>query len=82
MNGEYVEDYNMKYEGVTPKADPLHERRVPKELKGGKHSYRLEDLAYARSGDKGNSCNIGEAIFYFIFVLHIHIQFYIFSLSK
>lgn len=25
----------------------------------GKHTYRLEDLAYTRSGDKGNTCNIG-----------------------
>ena len=23
-------------------------------------TYRLEELAYLRSGDKGNSCNIGE----------------------
>ena len=26
---------------------------------GGDKSYKLEELAYARSGDKGNSCNIG-----------------------
>lgn len=25
----------------------------------GGHTYRLEELAYTRSGDKGNSCNIG-----------------------
>ena len=76
MNGEYVEDYNMKYEGVTPKADPLHERRVPKELKGGKHSYRLEDLAYARSGDKGNSCNIGESFLFCLFILSFTFSVY------
>jgi hypothetical protein len=28
-------------------------------LKTGSCSYTLEDLAYARSGDKGDSCNIG-----------------------
>ena len=28
-------------------------------LKTGTHSYTLEDLAWARSGDKGDSCNIG-----------------------
>ncbi|GAB6019444.1 hypothetical protein CHUAL_001024 [Chamberlinius hualienensis] len=28
-------------------------------LEKGTSSYRLVDLAYARSGDKGNSCNIG-----------------------
>jgi len=28
-------------------------------LASGSNTYRLEDLAYTRSGDKGNSCNIG-----------------------
>jgi hypothetical protein len=28
-------------------------------VKSGSHSFTLEDLAYARSGDKGDSCNIG-----------------------
>lgn len=31
-------------------------------LKAGDMSYRLEELAFLRSGDKGNSCNIGEQI--------------------
>ncbi len=29
------------------------------DLPTGSHTYTLGDLAYARSGDKGNSCNIG-----------------------
>ena len=29
------------------------------ELKTGSMTYRLEDLAYGRSGDKGDACNIG-----------------------
>lgn len=29
-------------------------------LVSGDRSYRLEELAFLRSGDKGNSCNIGE----------------------
>uniref|UniRef100_A0A0P4W754 Uncharacterized protein n=1 Tax=Scylla olivacea TaxID=85551 RepID=A0A0P4W754_SCYOL len=29
------------------------------DLKTGPHSYRLEELAFTRSGDKGNSCNVG-----------------------
>ena len=29
-------------------------------IETGSFSFRLEDLAYARSGDKGNNCNIGE----------------------
>lgn len=30
------------------------------DLPCGPHTYRLEDLAYTRSGDKGDSANIGE----------------------
>ena len=30
--------------------------------KTGDRSYRLEELAFLRSGDKGNSCNIGEPV--------------------
>lgn len=30
------------------------------DLPSGPHSYRLEELAYTRSGDKGDSANIGE----------------------
>lgn len=30
------------------------------ELPSGPHSYRLEELAFTRSGDKGDSANIGE----------------------
>lgn len=30
------------------------------DLPSGTHTYRLEELAYARSGDKGDSANIGE----------------------
>ena len=29
-------------------------------VKNGNYSFRLEELAYTRSGDKGNNCNIGE----------------------
>lgn len=31
------------------------------DLPSGPHNYRLEDLAYTRSGDKGDSANIGES---------------------
>lgn len=33
------------------------------DLPSGPHTYRLEDLAYTRSGDKGNSANIGICFF-------------------
>ena len=29
-------------------------------VRSGHHSYRLEQLAYLRSGDKGNTANIGK----------------------
>ena len=31
-----------------------------KPLLTGSHTHRLEDLAYTRSGDKGNNSNIGR----------------------
>ena len=31
-------------------------------LRSGQHSYRLEQLAYLRSGDKGNTANIGTML--------------------
>jgi len=37
------------------------------DLPSGPHTYRLEDLAYTRSGDKGNSANIGIFLFFFFF---------------
>lgn len=41
-------------------APPTSEDDAPDaELPSGPHSYRLEDLAFTRSGDKGDSANIG-----------------------
>ncbi|MED6239274.1 hypothetical protein ATANTOWER_004279, partial [Ataeniobius toweri] len=41
-------------------APPTCDQDVPDaDLPSGPHTYRLEDLAYARSGDKGDSANIG-----------------------
>ncbi|XP_046362784.2 uncharacterized protein LOC124139613 isoform X1 [Haliotis rufescens] len=64
MNGEHVEGYVVPT-GPTAeylkRAYPPHsadEQEMPK-LPQGEFSYRLEDLAYTRSGDKGNSANIG-----------------------
>ncbi|KAG9347143.1 hypothetical protein JZ751_006070 [Albula glossodonta] len=47
VNGEFAETY--KGEDLF-----LHD-----DLPIGPHSYRLEELAYTRSGDKGDSANIG-----------------------
>ncbi|XP_044156128.1 uncharacterized protein LOC122942539 [Bufo gargarizans] len=46
-----VDEYISEVEPVTPE--------VPKDLPSGPYTYRLEDLAYTRSGDKGNIANIG-----------------------
>ena len=65
MNGEHAEDF--KPASVQPSdpasvntkdaADPAatDAATIP-----GDHSYTLHDLAYTRSGDKGNSFNIGK----------------------
>lgn len=34
-------------------------RKDEVKIEKGSHSFRLEELAFARSGDKGNDCNIG-----------------------
>ncbi|XP_069600203.1 uncharacterized protein [Ranitomeya imitator] len=46
-----VDEYISAVEPVTPE--------VPRDLPSGPYSYRLEELAYTRSGDKGNIANIG-----------------------
>ncbi len=43
----------------TPSPTPINE---PEDLKTGDMTYRLEELAFLRSGDKGNSANIGDVI--------------------
>lgn len=42
---------------ATPTATPTDSSGT---IAVGDRSYRLEELAFLRSGDKGNSCNIGE----------------------
>ncbi|KAJ8297542.1 hypothetical protein KUTeg_024073 [Tegillarca granosa] len=60
MNGEHVEKYNppsvptADYVKNTQPSTP--EKSEP--VQSGKCTYRLEELAYTRSGDKGNTCNI------------------------
>ena len=40
-------------------ATPEQQRGTTFAIEHGQHNYRLQDLAYTRSGDKGNNCNIG-----------------------
>nr|XP_023961995.1 uncharacterized protein LOC101931777 isoform X2 [Chrysemys picta bellii] len=62
LNGQHVETFQ---EDLTFTSDAVVSFDSPKtddELKDlpcGPHTYCLEDLAYTRSGDKGNSANIG-----------------------
>lgn len=62
MNGEHVEQYQFPdipmSEYMTQNVTPPS-RVVETPLPGGDYSFRLEELAYTRSGDKGNSANIG-----------------------
>ena len=63
MNGEFVEDY--KIPSVTTQAATESKPSTPAKdanLLTGTNTYRLEDLAYTRSGDKGNHCNIGVCV--------------------
>lgn len=61
LGGELVESLT-EVEWDTPEQDtpPSSAEELPDaELPSGPHSYRLEELAYTRSGDKGDSANIG-----------------------
>ncbi|XP_048366008.1 uncharacterized protein LOC125440300 isoform X2 [Sphaerodactylus townsendi] len=69
MNGQHVETFeeDLSFTSDTPVSpsdtpvspDVLQTQDDLKDLPSGPHAYRLEDLAYTRSGDKGNSANIG-----------------------
>ncbi|TRY84903.1 hypothetical protein DNTS_002023, partial [Danionella cerebrum] len=65
MNGEHVETY-QEITSETSSTEEFNaslqaEENSPTDtdLPSGPNSYRLEELAYTRSGDKGNSANIG-----------------------
>ncbi|XP_077156161.1 uncharacterized protein LOC143819020 [Paroedura picta] len=63
MNGQHVEtfeeDLSFTSDAPVSPAPVLQTEDEFKDLPSGPHAYRLEDLAYTRSGDKGNSANIG-----------------------
>uniref|UniRef100_A0A8C9UF61 Acyclic terpene utilisation N-terminal domain-containing protein n=1 Tax=Serinus canaria TaxID=9135 RepID=A0A8C9UF61_SERCA len=65
LNGQHVEIFE---EDLTFTSDEVVSFDLPKisselkDLPSGPHTYRLEDLAYTRSGDKGNSANIDESV--------------------
>lgn len=66
LNGNHVERYIPP---STPTAEYLKQAYPPTNgkdneyvhsLPEGSHTFRLEDLAFTRSGDKGNNANIGQ----------------------
>ncbi|XP_038586676.1 uncharacterized protein lratb.1 [Micropterus salmoides] len=61
VGGELVESFaEVGPDAPEQEAPPTTEEDAPDtELPSGPHSYRLEELAYTRSGDKGDSANIG-----------------------
>ncbi|KAG8454001.1 hypothetical protein GDO86_000576 [Hymenochirus boettgeri] len=61
MNGKHIEtfvdDYSFTVDEMAFSTQVSTED--PKDLPCGPYTYRLAELAYTRSGDKGNSANIG-----------------------
>ncbi|XP_075054510.1 uncharacterized protein LOC142140654 isoform X2 [Mixophyes fleayi] len=62
MNGKHIENFVDDHsftvdEYISFVQPPTPE--VPKDLPTGPYAYRLGELAYTRSGDKGNNANIG-----------------------
>ena len=61
MNGEWVETYTPSPVATAEVSGSWSSPTdTITELAGGSKTYRLEDLAYTRSGDKGNNANIGR----------------------
>ena len=74
MNGSFVETYTPP---SAPTAEYLTQAYPPTNGKGqeaqqdlpvGDCTFRLEDLAFTRSGDKGNSVNIGKSCMHILVV--------------
>ncbi|KAG7315533.1 hypothetical protein KOW79_020399 [Hemibagrus wyckioides] len=63
LNGELMETFRetecSSPEGLYSSSQLLEQNYIPTDLPSGPHTYRLEDLAFTRSGDKGDSANIG-----------------------
>nr|DBA29028.1 TPA: hypothetical protein GDO54_009298 [Pyxicephalus adspersus] len=55
---QFVDDHSFTVDEYISSVEPITPE-VPKDLPSGPYSYRLEELAYTRSGDKGNTANIG-----------------------
>nr|XP_033797059.1 uncharacterized protein LOC117359047 [Geotrypetes seraphini] len=62
INGQHVETFEDDPNFTTDAAcspDLTVTKEELKDLPNGQNAYRLQELAYTRSGDKGNSANIG-----------------------
>lgn len=67
MNGEHVETFNPPNVPTMTNTDGHSSPSPIPDVPKGSHTYRLEDLAYTRSGDKGNNCNIGQYVGLLVF---------------
>ena len=77
MNGEHVEEYkepSVEYPAPNTSAS-LSSNEDTTNLQSGTHTYRLEDLAYTRSGDKGNSVNIGTILKALNFISYLAVNY-------
>ncbi|XP_053316264.1 uncharacterized protein LOC128483965 [Spea bombifrons] len=55
---QFVDDHSFTVDETASSAEPVT-IETPNDLPSGPYVYRLEELAYTRSGDKGNNANIG-----------------------
>ena len=67
MNGKKLEEFlpppnpsPFQFSPVDLDAEQETEAEPSQNLPDGTFTFRLQDLAYTRSGDKGNNCNIGK----------------------
>lgn len=59
MNGEHIEDVKTEQFSAENKVKVSTSDGQTHALKKGDCTYRLEELAFTRSGDKGDTANIG-----------------------
>ena len=65
LNGEEVEttpSTTPTTTAETTESDDIETEENATDLRKGQCTYRLEQLAYLRSGDKGNTANIGTRL--------------------
>ena len=59
INGNKICDYVAPTAEFSDNNDTLDTDIAESNVERGSHNYTIEQLAFTRSGDKGNNCNIG-----------------------